>query len=117
MNTLDPGRADWAPDACTLPLPERPLRAAEFTTMFASSLRSLERIDETHLRLELVGDETLPATVADLTARETECCSFFAFTITELADRILLDVAVPAVHRTVLDGLARHAAGAAGLAA
>jgi hypothetical protein len=117
MNTLDPGRAGWAPDACTLPLPERPLRAAEFTTLFATSLRSLERSDETHLRLDLVGDEQLPATVADLTARETKCCSFFTFTITELADRIVLDVAVPAAHRAVLDGLARHAADAAGLAA
>ena len=117
MNTLGPGRAGWAPDTCTLPQPERPLRAAEFTTLFAASLRSLERIDETHLRLVLVGAEQLRATVADLTARETECCSFFRFTITELADRILLDVAVPAAHRTVLDGLARHAASAAGLAA
>jgi hypothetical protein len=117
MNTLDPGRADWAPDACTLPQPERPLRAAEFTTLFATSLRSLERIDETHLRLILAGDETLPAAIADLTTRETQCCSFFAFTMTGLADRVVLDVAVPTAHRTALDGLARHAAIAAGLAA
>jgi hypothetical protein len=117
MNTLDPGPADWAPPACTLPLPERPLRAAEFTALFASSLRSLERVDETHLRLVFVGDEELPATVAELTARETQCCSFFAFTINNLVDRVVLDVAVPTAHRAVLDGLARHAASAAGLAA
>ena len=117
MNTLDPGRAGWAPAACTLPLPERPLRAAEFTALFVASLRSLERVDETHLRLVLVGGAELLPTVGELTTRETECCSFFAFTITEVADRIVLDVAVPAAYRAVLDGLARHAAAAAGLAA
>lgn len=117
MNTLDPGRAGWAPAACTLPQPERPLRAAEFTALFATSLRSLERVDETHLRLVLVGGAELLPTVAELTSRETECCSFFAFRITEFADRVVLDVAVPPALRAVLDGLGRHAAAAAGLAA
>ena len=114
MNPLDPGPADRAPAGCTLPPPERPLRAAEFSTLFAASLRSLQRIDETHLRLELVGDDDLAGTVADLTTRETQCCSFLAFTSTRHRDRIVLDVAVPSAHRAVLDGLARHTAAAAG---
>ena len=42
---------DWAPDACTLPTTERPLRVAEFDDLFASVLRS-ERPEDT--RLELV---------------------------------------------------------------
>lgn len=117
MSTLEPGRADWAPAACTLPVPERPLRAAEFTALFASSLRTIEHIDETNLRLVLAGDDGLAARIAELTARETQCCAFFVFTVSELPDRIVLDVAVPAADRAVLDGLARHAADAAGLRA
>jgi hypothetical protein len=116
MNTFDPGPAGWAPAACTLPRAERPLRAAEFSTLFAASLRSLQRIDETHLRLELVGDDDLAATLAELTTRETQCCSFFGFTSTRRGDRVVLDVAVPSAHRAVLNGLARQAAAAAGLA-
>jgi hypothetical protein len=105
----DPG---WAPEACTLPAVERPLRVAEFTSLFATSLRSLERIDDTHLRTTLAADV---GGVRDLTARETECCSFFTFTVTEAADGIQLDIAVPVRYADVLDRLARHAAIAAGL--
>ena len=117
MTNCQPADAGWAPGSCTLPVAERPLRAAEFGSLVAASLRCLERVDATHLRLVLVGDETLAAAAAELTARETECCSFFEFTMTELSDRLVLDVSVPPAHAAVLDGLARHAADAAGLAA
>ncbi|HZC72883.1 MAG TPA: hypothetical protein VE442_19455 [Jatrophihabitans sp.] len=107
----------WAPDSCTLPTPERPVRAAEFSSLFATALRSLERIDRRHLRLLLAGEAGLVPLVADLTARETECCSFFEFAITNAADAIQLDVFVPDSYAEVLDGLAEHARSAAGLAA
>ena len=114
MTTTQVG--NYARDACTLPVAERPLRRAEFSALFADSLRGLERIDRTSLRMTLAGD-TDQSTVTDLVARETECCSFFTFTVTPVDGALLLDVSVPDAYVDVLDGLARHAAGAAGLAA
>jgi len=49
--------------------------------------------------------------VRDLAGRESQCCSFFTFTIT--ADRpghVVLDIEVPAAHVDVLDALTRRAA-------
>jgi hypothetical protein len=55
----------------------------------------------------------LVARVRDLTARETECCSFFAFTITprQAADgeAAILDIEVSAAHADVLASLAERA--------
>lgn len=65
----------WAPDACTLPTAERPLRLAEFDDLF-TGLTSLDRLSPVHVRMRLVGAAGLEATVGDLTAREAECCSF-----------------------------------------
>jgi hypothetical protein len=42
---------DWAPDACTLPTPERPLRVAEFDDLFSHVLRMQPR---ERTRLDLV---------------------------------------------------------------
>jgi hypothetical protein len=112
----NPDFESFAPAACTLPAAELPLRRAEFTTLFATSLRGLQRIDQTNLRMTLAAD-TDQSTVMDLTARETECCSFFTFTVRAVDGAVLLDVSVPPAYIDVLDGLARHAASAAGLAA
>jgi hypothetical protein len=114
MTERDVETASWAPTSCTLPDAERPLRGTEFRSLFEASLRTIERVDTTQLRLVLVGDDTLAAVTADLTARETECCSFFDFAITDFADRVVVDVVVPASYSAVLDGLARQAADAAG---
>jgi len=77
------------PDACTLPTVERPLRRAEF-----------DAVAPARPRMRLTGPSGLSATVRDQTARETECCSFFTFTVTpEPADdgeMLILDVEVPA---------------------
>jgi hypothetical protein len=108
---------DWAPASCTLPMPERPLRGAEFNSLFATALQSLERIDRRHLRLLLTGDDRLLPRIAELTARESECCSFFEFTVTQAGDAVQVDVVVPDARADVLEGLARQAAAAAGLAA
>src|SRR5690242_16928154 len=99
---------NYAPDSCTLPAVERPLRRAEFTALFANSLRGLERIDRTSLRIIFAGD-TDQSTVTDLTARESECCSFFTFTVSRVDAAVLLDVSVPEAYCDVLDGLARYA--------
>ena len=55
----------------------------------------------------------LEATVRDLTARETECCSFFTFTTTAQpatgGEAVVLDVEVPAAYADVLAVLAQRA--------
>jgi hypothetical protein len=98
----------WAPDACTLPTAERPLRLAEFDDLFATAVRGQQRLSATHLRWRL--DPAAEPTARALTGRETECCSFFTFTFTEAGDVVQLDVRVPAAHVDVLDALAGRAA-------
>lgn len=93
------------PASCTLPTAEQPVRVAEFAELFASTLTDRQRVDDRNLRLILSGGETVAARVRDLVARETRCCAFFEFVVTGEGDRVLLDVAVPAVRTGVLDGL------------
>jgi hypothetical protein len=112
----NPLSTECTPDACTLPVAERPLRVAEFDALFRDSLRAIERVDDARMRMRLSGDDTLLPALTDLTARETECCSFFRFTITELGDGVLeLEIAVSPPHVDVLHGLTGLAARAAGL--
>jgi hypothetical protein len=101
-----PGRA---PDACTLPTWQRPLRAAEFDRLFTEALRGLERVGPTRLRLELQASPAVAARTAELVTAETECCSFFTFALTATGGRLVLDVTVPPTQAGVLDGLAGHA--------
>jgi hypothetical protein len=102
--------ASWASAACTLPSVERPLRAAEFDTLFATSLRRVQRVAVTRLLLTL--DAGAEAAARDLTAREAECCSFFTFTITAFGDELRIAVEVPTSYVAVLDALAKRAAAA-----
>lgn len=122
---------EWAPAECVLPTGERPLRVAEFDALFASALGGLERVSPTHLRLVLRSDaqtdeanragqvdqanrvDRVEEVARDLAARETACCSFFAFTFTRERDALVLDVEVPVAHSGVLDGLAVRALAAA----
>lgn len=107
---------DWVPQACTLPTAEQPLRIAEFDDLFATGLRRIDRITPTQLQLRL--DATTEATARDLTARETNCCSFFAFDYSPApGGEMQLDVRVPQAHVDVLDARAVRAAVAAGLPA
>jgi len=74
-------------------------------------LRGVARRSPTRLTLALDGDLATEAAARDLTERESECCSFFAFTITAAGSGPLeLDVAVPDAQIAVLDGLERLAA-------
>ena len=97
----------WVPQACTLPTVEQPLRSAEFDALFAASLRGVQRLAGTRLRLVL--DAGVEAVARDLTARESECCSFFTFTVAQTAGELRVDVEVPAEHVAVLDALAARA--------
>ena len=96
--------------ACTLPSADRPRRLAEFDALFATSLREQTRPSPTALRWLL--DPDAEATARDLTARESECCTFFDFSFTPEGDALRLDVRVPPAHTAVLDDLAERAAAA-----
>lgn len=100
---------NWVPRACTLPTEARPLRLAEFDALFAASLRTADRVSPTRLRLTFDGAAEVAATVADLTERESQCCSFFTFSTSTDADAMVLDVDVPVEHVAVLDGVAARA--------
>jgi hypothetical protein len=107
--------ADWVPDSCTLPTVERPLRLAEFDTLFTASLRTVERPSARHARLVLTGDETLTAHLQQLADAETGCCSFFSFALTPQppdqahASVVALDIEVPPGHSDVLAALVTRA--------
>ncbi|MFI7065383.1 hypothetical protein ACIBL3_30610 [Kribbella sp. NPDC050124] len=94
---------NWAPEACTLPTAEQPFRVAEFDALFAEHLTGVARVDPTTLELTLAREAE--AATADLTARETECCSFFHFEITPNGERLALRITVPPTQVAVLDAL------------
>ncbi|MET8093480.1 hypothetical protein [Micromonospora sp. NPDC005220] len=104
----------WVPEACTLPTADRPLRLSEFDDLFATVVREVEPASSTHARMRLTGPAGLTATVRDLTARETACCSFFTFTVTTRAvvdgEALTFDIRVPDQHADVLAALVRRAA-------
>lgn len=101
----------WAaPDACTLPTVEQPLRVAEFDDLFATAVTWLDRPEPTRLRLGLPADPQVAARAADLAVKESDCCTFFTFTLTVTGPRVGLEVAVPPEHIDVLDSLATRAA-------
>jgi hypothetical protein len=101
----------WVPQACILPTAERPMRLAEFDDLFATALRGQQRPAPNRLRWQL--DPVAEATVRDLAARESACCSFFTFSFTPAAndaEALDLEVRVPAGQVDVLDALAARAA-------
>jgi hypothetical protein len=95
-------------ESCTLPTVERPLRLAEFDDIFSTALTAQTRLSATVLRWSL--DFGAEAVARDLAARETQCCSFFTFSLTSDGDTVQVDVRVPAVRSEVLDALAARAA-------
>jgi hypothetical protein len=99
-----------APADCSLSPAGRQARAAEFSAMFAETVRRIERPERTRLRLELEPGPAVASRVAELAAAETSCCSFFTFTLTAAAGSLVLDVAVPSTRLPVLDALAERAA-------
>jgi hypothetical protein len=108
--------ASWlAPDACTLPSADQPFRVGEFDTLFERHLVRVERPDPTQATLILGGDDRLEANVRDLTERESQCCSFFAFEVARQPAQeggsvlVRLDVQVPPARRPVLEALVDRA--------
>ncbi|MFF4986015.1 hypothetical protein ACFY19_02435 [Streptosporangium saharense] len=104
--TFDPV---WVPSACTLPTVERPVRVAEFDTLFAEAVRAVRRVGRDRLRLELLHSPEHAARAAELAARENGCCSFFTFVLTVADGGLTLEVAVPPKRSEVLDALQARA--------
>jgi hypothetical protein len=97
----------WVPDACTLPTAVQPLRVAEFDQLFAGAVSRPRRVAPG--RLEVVLSAEAEPVARDLVARETACCSFFAFTLRPCADGVELIVEVPLAHVAVLDAVQQRA--------
>jgi hypothetical protein len=103
----------WVPaEACRLPSAEQPRRLAAFDDLFATALRSVERIHAKRLRLDLRPDPEVAAKAAALAVRESDCCGFFTFNLTAAQGALALEVSVPDDRVAVLEGLAAQAAGA-----
>ena len=99
----------WAPDVCTLPTEDRPLRRAEFDDLFTTAVTDIRWVGPTRARFGMSGGGALADCVADLAQREQSCCSFFAFEIERDGDRVVLDVQVPPAYAEVLTALVGRA--------
>ena len=99
-----------APDACALPTADRPLRLAEWDELFAAATTGVRRSDPNRATFQLHPDPAVAAQAADLTVRETQCCSFFTFDLMATGGELQLTVTVPTEHVPVLDALAGRAA-------
>ena len=97
---------DWAPDACTLPTADRPLRVAEFDDLLTFVVRTDRRQPQ---RLDLVLRRIVEAPARDLARRESACCSFFTFEFESTGDDLVMHIGVPPEHVAVLDALEAHA--------
>jgi hypothetical protein len=100
---------DLIPGTCTLPTAQQPLRVAEFDDLFGDCVIAVDRVDATSVRLTLGGGEDVAARVLDLTARETECCSFFTFDLSAAPGGLRLLVQVPPGQVAVLDAFTTRA--------
>ncbi|MGO8769530.1 MAG: hypothetical protein ACLQIK_14005 [Mycobacterium sp.] len=109
MSVDDDDLPDWTPGTCTLPTSEQPLRVAEFDDLFRECVIAVDRADATSVWLTLDGGDEVAARVLELTARETECCSFFTFKLLPASDGQRLLVQVPPVQVGVLDALTTRA--------
>ena len=95
---------------CTLTSAGQLVRVAEFDQLFAEMAVRAEQPGPAQLRLELRRDPAAARRAAELALAETACCSFFTFTLTAAADRLVLEIAVPDTHQPALTALARRAA-------
>ena len=105
----------WVPDACTLPTAEQPLRTKEFGELFRDAATGVQRVDAQRARLVLRPEPGIAARAADLSVRETQCCSFFEFTLSATGGELTMDITAPPAQVDVLDAFVERARTAAGL--
>jgi hypothetical protein len=93
---------DWAPESCTLPTAQRPLRMAEFDELFAT-VRTSTRREPT--QLQLVVPSAAELTARELADHESQCCSFFTFQFERAGAEVLMRIGVPPEQTEVLDAI------------
>jgi hypothetical protein len=112
---MDPSNAAALPSqpvrGCALATADQITRGAEFDQLFAEMVLRTEQPAPTRLRLELRRDPAAARRAAELAVAETECCSFFTFTLTAATDRLELEIAVPDGRQPALAALAGRATG------
>ena len=81
------------PIACTLETNDLRTRVDEWAEMLARA--ASREMTDTGARVAFARDAALAAELADLMAREVDCCSFFTFTLTVSHDEIVLGVSAP----------------------
>jgi hypothetical protein len=82
------------PIACTLTADQAPDRVAEWRDALATA-RARERTAEGY-RLRFPKDAAFASRLADLAAREVDCCAFFTFTVMLTNAELVLEVVAPA---------------------
>lgn len=100
----------WAPQSCTLPTVERPLREAAFAALFREHLQRVRRPAPTVAELTLDADSLDRA--RELAALETSCCSFFSFDVRATDAGARMTITVGSRHAPVLDALVDAASAA-----
>ena len=91
------------PIACSLDAGAMGDRLQEWQVLLAQS--SAREPTDAGYRLTFARDPELAAALADLAAREIECCPFFTFALTMASDGLQFDVAVPEDARALVDPL------------
>jgi hypothetical protein len=88
------------PIACSLDANTMGDRLQEWQTLLARS--SAREPTDAGYRLMFARDPELAGALADLAAREIECCPFFTFAIRMTNDGLMFDVEVPAEARELV---------------
>ncbi len=93
---------DWAPDDCTLPTAERPLRVAEFDEFFTVVLR-FDRPQPT--RLDLVLPRDAEATDRYLADRKANAARSSRSASNRTAEDVVMHIGVPSARVKILDAI------------
>jgi hypothetical protein len=81
------------PIACTLAADEQVDRGGEWARMLTRA--TARTLIDARAELTFPRDPALASELADLVAREVDCCGFFTFTLTVSRDEIVLGVTAP----------------------
>ena len=91
------------PIACSLSADDMGDRLGEWRA--AIGLATTREATPAGYRLRFAPDPAFAGRLAELAAREVECCAFFTFTVTVATDGLALDVLAPDDARPLLDDL------------
>jgi hypothetical protein len=91
------------PIACSLTAEEAPDRIAEWQGVLAAATAREATPDG--FRLHFARDAAIAARLADLAAREVDCCAFFDFTVTITNEALVLGVVAPAETHAMIGEL------------